>query len=198
MAGADLVSFPKGDAKWVVDITYHSAGSATSSQPQPTHVEVAQVNGTRQTKIVWSNKETTEKWSLSAFQVVFDQRRGSKDVVAIDSEGPFETVTRFNETYEPSSFDWITSSCLQEKDPIEYGGKLCFHYLGSATPPMQKDPIPSKREAWIDATTLLPVALDTPDCTSSFTFEKAPLEGLSPPTPFKEVIDDYKSAMGVK
>ncbi len=100
-------------------------------------------------------------------------------------------------TYDISAFDWVTPDLQKEKDPISYQGKQCYHYIGSFTPPMQKFVV--KKEAWIDAGTLLPVALDTGSALTTYKFSEKPPEGpLVMPASFKEAVKYYKVSMGYR
>jgi hypothetical protein len=59
-----------------------------------------------------------------------------------------------------------------------------------------REMIPVKREAWIDSTTLLPVALNTGDSFCVFTYLPPPTGPLNVPDNFQKAIANYKHVMG--
>jgi hypothetical protein len=89
---------------------------------------------------------------------------------------------------------------LQDEKPVDYEGQPCFYYKGMVE---VVDPLSALGEtnnimhqAWIDAETRRPVALDNGVYLGKFTF--APLSGtLAMPDKFKQKLDYYKIFMGM-
>ena len=196
----NLVAFPQGDAGWKVEISPQASANTAppvAAPAHPVHVEVTQLNKVKRIEITWSDGKKTEKWVIPGLPVVFNEDPRDGTVRPRQYGGPAEAADNAAFTYDSFAFTWITPQCLQEKDPISYKGKQCFHYLGSITVTFPVKRAPMKREAWIDASTLLPVALNTDDMQSVFTFQDPPPTGtLTPPPAFQKEITYYKIVMG--
>jgi hypothetical protein len=203
-ASADLVSFPTGDAAWTVDVTPDNTPSSsapaapgTQSIRQVKRAEVTQLGDVKRIVITWSDGKTTEKWSIPKLPVTFEEDPRNGVVTPFLNGGPTILSDNFYLTYDSFAFDWISPQALKEKDPIYYQGKQCFHYEASVPAPMQKFAL--KKEAWIDATTLLPVALDNGNSLSIFKFQEKPPTGpLTMPPAFEHAVSYYKLTMGYK
>jgi hypothetical protein len=191
---AGLVSFPTGDASWTVNVN----ASGSSKGAPTTYVQKAQVtqlNNVKRIELTWSDGKTTEKWSVPKLPVEFEEDPRDGRVNTFSNGSMHENLTKFFLTYDSFAFDWVNDSTLKEKSPISYQGKQCYHFLSSAT--AQDSGISFKREAWIDATTLLPVAFDNGVSLSTYTFSPRPPVGpLEFPPAFKTAIHYYKITMG--
>ena len=193
--------FPQGDAAWTVDMQSGSSGGG-STQPQIQHAEVTQLNHLKRVHLVWDDGKTTEKWMIPGLPVVFVQDPQTGKVRPKQDGGPEQLLENFLNNYDEAAFSWVTPASLKEKDPIDYGGKQCFHYVGEVVIPNMTRNEPGDhsqhmREAWIDAKTLLPVALNNGQSTSTFKFQDKPPTGpLLPPPAFKKEIAYYKGVMG--
>ena len=207
-ASADFVTFPTEDASWTVDITNHPSaasasapGTAKNGPPPayPTHVAVTQKGKLKRIQITWSDGKKTERWVISGLPVTFNEDPRNGQVRPIQNGSFHEKLSNLSFSYDTFAFNWITADSLQGKDPVSYQGKQCFHYLGTAGIAMDdfRDS-QSKREAWIDSKTGLPVALDTGDAISTYTFsDKPPTDPLVPPPAFAKEFIYYKAVLGV-
>jgi hypothetical protein len=210
----NLVQFPKENASWSVVVTQTAAPAppplstpaAVANAPvvrKVKSVEVTQVDAVKRIHILWSDNKETEKWALAAYPVLFEEDPRNGAITPVPYSSLQMRQTNFDLSYDSFSFDWLTPETLQEKDPVSYLGKKCYHYKGtvlfpeiSGTPGVE--PIHYKREAWIDIQTLLPVALDSDTSHSVFTFSDKPPTGPLPlPSNFKQSIGRYKLALGL-
>jgi hypothetical protein len=189
----DLVQFPSGPAAWTIEIGDSSAKGATHLPAglKISRIEVTQNADYLRSVTMFSDNTSDENWSI----------RGSSMFITEDSRGtPFITSpTSFSFVpLLPSSFDWIQPGFLQEQKPIDYQGKQCFHYKGtSASSPSRGVSQTATVEAWIDSTTLLPVAMDDGNYLATFTFLPAPTTPLVLPPKYKSLLDAYKHTMGI-
>jgi hypothetical protein len=198
-ARADLFVFPTADAAWTVDITQESSTPARGAYLK--HVEVTQVDKLKKIHLDWSDGTSSEKWTIPGLPVTFVQNPRTGTVWPQQNGSAMQTSSNFGLTYDSFAFAWIKPENLQEKTPISYQGKQCFHYIGSTTYalPGSKPSDEDKREAWIDAKTLYPVALDTGSSLTTFTFQDKPPTGpLTPPPEFEKEIAYYKAVMGFR
>jgi len=196
-----LVAFPTGNAAWTVSFTPSSSASAetnsNSPQKKPSQIDVTQLNHVKRIQITWTDGTTTEQWAIPPMPVNFeeDPRNGSIDPNLADSQS--EGYIKFAIPCDSRAFRWLTPATLKEKDPISYEGTLCFHYAGQDSPVPGAEAQP--REAWIDAKTLLPVALDTGTSLAVFTFASKPPTGpLVMPVKFQKAINYYKLVTGYR
>ena len=111
----------------------------------------------------------------------------------------------FNMPVTASAFSWIAPASLKEKDPVNYKGQLCYHYVGTVnSPATPRDHVSgpgvsltAKREAWINSKTLLPVGINTETSHCIFTFQQPPAGPLDMPAKFQQGIANYKHVMGL-
>ena len=175
-----LVQFPSGPAAWTIDVTdsTKNTGSQKLGNSAIQKVEVAQNERFSRHVVTYFSGDSRMVWGVT----------GTNLVMTEDPKGTafLTPVTKyFFIPYLPSVFDWLSPTLLQEKDPITYHGKMCFHYKGP------------QAEAWIDSKTLLPVALDDGTGLSTFTFHGPPDQPLVLPPKYKTVLDAYIGFMGV-
>jgi hypothetical protein len=194
--GGSIVAFPTGNASWIV---MSEVSGSTKGVPTPNveKAEVTQVNDVKKIELTWSDGKTTEKWTIPRLPVEFEQDPRDGRVSSFQNGGMHQILTKFFQSYDSFAFDWVSPTTLQEKEPVTYKGKQCFHYLSTATAP--DSGISFKREAWIDATTSLPVAYDNGAFLSTYTFAPKPPTGpLEFPPAFKTSIHYYKASMGYR
>jgi hypothetical protein len=165
-------------------------------------VEIVRKGDIRRNRITWSNGTTSERWSLDSLKasIVQDERNGG---IFIVPEGDPVLGRATAVGLDASAFDWITPAMLQEKAAVSSAGKTCFLYKGmmpvstvnqdgntQAFTLLHLSPVPA--EAWIEAETLLPVALRHSDTHYAFTFQPAPAEPLVLPSRFQNIVDRYQ------
>jgi hypothetical protein len=212
VASAQLVQFPAGNAAWTLVFTY-SDDAATQPPQSPAQkppatrkarkIDVTRAGNLQRVLITWTDGKTSERWTVPDLPAVFEEDPRNGNVGSIQSGSREEKITEFTLTYDSSAFDWIKPEFLQEKDPVSYRGKQCFHYKGSV--PMvsmgvEAKPITFLKEAWIDSKTLLPLALATDGASICvFTFQPTPPSGsLAPPPKFASEIAYYKRVTGFR
>jgi hypothetical protein len=173
------VQFPTDGAAWTVT----TAVSPNDQTPRPlggttvAKVEVTQSREICRNVVTEYSGASRTTWTIP----------GSSLLLTEDPKGTaFLTPTSgiFYVPYLPSVFDWVGPSALQEKTPIDYQGKLCFHYKADG------------KEAWVDSKTRRPVALDNGTVLATFTFLSPPTEPLVLPPKFKIILQRYTMFMG--
>jgi len=195
----DLFVFPSGNCAWTVKMGVYKAaddGSAPSEMPPaptgannlaPVQVDVTQVDNYKRIRITTASGKTTEEWTLPNMPVVFkeDPRNGAVFPSRLTSmEMQDERASMF---IDATSFSWLNPTYLKEKTAVQCLGKSCFHYVNPAT----------QAEAWIEAKTLLPVALHQDFRFFAFSFPADPPTGpLVPPEKIQKEINYYKLVMG--
>jgi hypothetical protein len=208
-AAGQLVQFPTGNAAWTVDITYRNAAASATPTPTPggetagdlsrkkaTKLQVVQANNLRLIQVTWTAGPKTELWTIPKLPAIFKEYPNGV-VFALDEGGIPARTMMSRIPNDVSAFDWISPDCLQEKDPISFEGKLCYHYKGTVNlPSMDTKKSSSSQEAWIDSKTLLPVALNTDATFCKFTFQDPPAGRLVPPKNFQVEITDYAESWG--
>ena len=186
----EVVQFPKGPAIWTVDVTHSPiprGGPPTYGSPVTKEV-VSQDAQKRLTQITTSDGITSEVWSITATNTLL-MKAANGNVLGV----PMGVVGGiiYDLPYSESAFSWITPTMLVEKDPISYNGKGCFHYKGNARQRVSaiSKPTPYTAEAWIDAKTLLPVAVDNGTWLATYTFQPPPYPALTLPPEFQKDFD---------
>jgi hypothetical protein len=175
-----LVQFPSGPATWTVDVSVSPSAGALSTQvaTEVVKVDVSQSERICRNEVTFKSGINRVTWSVTGTNLLLTQ----------DPKGTafLTPVTQFfNVPYTPSTFDWVSASYLQEKTPVDYGGRACFHYKGPAG------------EAWIESKTLLPVALDNGVRVASFSFGPPPASPVVLPAKFKQILDNYAIMTGM-
>ena len=221
LASAQLVVFPTGDRAWTVTITpYEDPNNSSPTPPPPplasqafkipTRIEVTEVDNTKRIRVTWANGKTTEQWTLPKMAVIFGEDPRNGEVFANQPGSMGSVGLKSVLVYNSDTFDWVATTNQVEKDPISYKSKQCFHYqiAGTDITPTLKNfqkgglginglsstPV---REAWIDAKTLLPVALHIGDNVYSFSFAAEPPTGpLTMPDKFQKEVKFYEDLMG--
>jgi hypothetical protein len=206
-SGDPLVQFPTGSAAWTVAITYPKSKDASAPKAMAGNrakkIEITQVDDLKRVRITWTKGQCTEQWTVRNLPVVFKEFPNG-DVFPVKN-GDMETQSDdFNMPCDLSAFSWVTPASLKEKDPVKHQGQLCYHYVGTVNAPAMRqnrnaEPevlTTAKREAWINSTTLRPVALDTETSRSVFTFQQPPTAPLEMPAKFQQGIASYKHIMG--
>lgn len=189
-AGKDSVSFPAGSAAWTIAISDSPNHKGPPfSGPKLQKIEAVQDTHFLHNAVTWSNGTKRDYFSIVGTDMFMVQE--TRTSVTLKQTGPYAHVP-----YLPSCFDWVQPSLLQEKDPISYQDKMCFHYKG--TMPLSPSIGAAGQgetilgEAWIDSKTMLPVALDDGIYLATFTFSKDPPAPLKLPPGFKELYESYK------
>ena len=184
-SAANLVTFPTGPAAWTIDVTPSPTNHdpAAARQVHTLKIEVAQDGQKRRTIISYANGTEKERWELPSQNIVLAEDSRGQTFGAF-AGATSEKIQVLTIPFTDASFQWLAPEFLREKDPVEYQGKMCFHYKGSA-------------EAWIDSKTLLPVALDNGTDLGVFTFSKDPPPPLVLPAKFQITFDRFEAGMGV-
>ena len=205
-ANADnLVQFPTGPAAWTVTIgpSQSPATGTPVKAPPPgfpgdeTKVEVTQDAKKRLSVITWSTHTTTSRWEIpSANLFLYEDSLGQAGAV-------FSTAAITKNLAVPftaSCFSWLAPQNLVGSDPVNYQGKQCFHYKATV-PAITFGPFLGKSttsaEAYIESTTLLPVALDDGRKQATYTFSPTPPAPFPLPDKFKSAVSRFEQAIGV-
>ena len=196
-----LFRFPRGNAAWTVDITYHGTATATGATDQIRKIEVTQVGDYQRCIFHWAKGKTTETWIVQSSDIcaVEDANNG---VIHVFPAKDQDLAEQMIVSFDVSSFQWIRENLL--KDAPEYRGKKCLHYQGMASFGRQANPSSEQGEsipipavpcqAWIDKETLFPIALDDSSRLVSFTFQATPTAPLIPPQRFLDKLNRYVKA----
>jgi len=220
-ASAQSVNFPTGNCAWTVKMTPFTAsdeGGATATPAPPAikalakaaTVEVTQVDNLKRIRITWTDGKTSEEWTVPKMPVVFKEDPRNGNVFPVQASTMEMQYERSTMRYDVSAFSWLNAQTLKEQAPITYQGKSCFHYFvaGVSKAPTAKDFAPGgigynatvntpTMEAWIEAKTLLPIALHEGPSLYTFTFPPTPpTDPLVLPAKFKKEVDYYKMVMG--
>jgi hypothetical protein len=191
---ADLVQLPSGNSALTVDITYQdadgtSAAAAPRGAPRPVKAVITTVNDVRCTQITWSNGKTTSRWGLRSRRLTVTDSPTNNSIYVISNADPI-LLDYGRVPYDLSDFAWIAPGTLASPDPIDYREKSCFHYKGVVSIPISRKLMADEKvEAWIDKTSLLPVALQEGNILYAYTF-------LPPPPPAPLVMPpDFQAAL---
>ncbi len=195
----DLVKFPTGLAAWRVEITPMSSGNAgATTGAHIVKIDVVQDDEKRRNLVTWSQGSVMEQWEIYRYNLIL--RKDPMDH-AFATSGVGDSTDGGAISHSPASFRWLASEFLQEKTPIDYKGRKCFHYKGtierSVLNGVKDDTAMLAMEAWIDSKTLLPVAYEDGTGLGTFIFLKPPSAELQLPAPFQKVLDGAKAGMGV-
>jgi hypothetical protein len=153
-------------------------------------VEVTQDADKRRCIVHWTNGKTREIWDIPRLAIILSEAPNGNIMASRD-------LQLFAIPFVSNAFDWIKPEFLQDKDPSDFKGKLCYHYKGDIPTFNMKggEEAPVTRHAWIDSTTLLPVALHDGTCLGMYTF--GPGAGdLTLPPKFQAKMDYYTTVMG--
>ena len=186
--GDGLIKFPTGPAVWTIDVTPSSQQpSATTTKEYVTKIEITQDDKEQRSLVTWSSGRTKESWYVPTMNLIVTENKDGRPFLVSNSGYAGEA---FAIPFTAAAFQWLQPQFLQEKDPVSYHGKQCFHYKGSAVPvPAGKVPSPlTRREAWIDSETLFPVALDAGTTLCTYTFSNKPPPPLVMPAKFQTVL----------
>jgi len=201
----NLVQFPTGPAAWTVTIgpSQLPATGPVPKAPPPgspgdeTKIDVTQDAKKRLSVITWSNHTTTSRWEIpSANLFLYEDPIGQAGAVFSNSPITKNLAIPFT----ASCFSWLTPQSLVSTDPVNYQGKQCFHYKATV-PATTFGPFGGKgttsAEAYIDSTTLLPVALDDGTKQAIYTFSPTPPAPFSLPDKFKSAVSRFEQAIGI-
>jgi hypothetical protein len=189
----ELVTFPNGPASWTVNI-----GPSTQPNHPPlainhiVKIEVSQDSEKRRSLATWSSGTTVERWTITKYNLILAEEPDGNVVVVRDSG---DEGSGYALPFGASSFRWLTTKYLHEKDPVSYEGKSCFHYQGKvdfASSYGGPTASPGIYEAWIDSKTLLPVALDDGTGLGLYSFQKTPTSALNLPPKFEAVYKRFE------
>ena len=187
----DLIKFPTGPAAWTVSVTRKAPASPpTAGHPGNTSVvftsvAVTQDDHFRRTVITYSSGAARESWSIPNLNLFLMEDPGGTVFITHRDPDPFG----------PGAFSWIKSEFLKDKNPVIFQSHKCFHYQGDVIDPYVG---PITHEAWIDSSTLLPVALDDGTELGVFTPQQPSGSSLTPPAKFNKIVINAKKAMGVQ
>lgn len=181
------VKFPSGPAAWTVDVEDSQKPVASKFNPlapsqQKQGAGIKRVDVAQNDQYLCSTITSANGMSRQAWSIV-----GSSMFITQDSKGSvyMSTPNRFVYVpFLPSTFNWVSPAYLQEKDPVSYQGKECFHYKGPDA------------EAWVEAKTLLPVAIDDGDTLATYKFLPSPTTALVLPDKYQQALDSYKLYVG--
>ncbi|MEZ0299695.1 MAG: hypothetical protein ACAI35_24845 [Candidatus Methylacidiphilales bacterium] len=204
LAAPELVKLPAGPASWTIEVSQpkpeKAAGANAAEQSPagpsnvvPVRVVVTQDKDKRRSVVSYSNGKTQENWDVGNLKLQLIETPSGRVMAMPNSVlHPVPFVT--------SAFDWVKPDFLIEKEPLDYKGKLCFHYRG-VVPVMGIDgpgKLTETKEAWIDSVTLLPVALLESNGLGSFTFAPAPpSDALIMPEKYQQKLEYYRVSMGM-
>jgi len=209
----DLIQMPIGPAAWTINITpppasiadTNSAGTKTSATQPPTDsaakkteplakIEVTQDNEKKRIVTQYTTGMSTETWSLIGTNIALTE----------DPNGVVFFVPGGNVAYGPDAFDWLKPEFLQEKKPVGFMGKKCFHYKGQVVMHHMLHGVDVTEmhtyETWIDSETKRPVALiNDGQEMGIYTFQENPPEGpLSIPAKFAGPLAVKKKILRLK
>lgn len=199
MFAESLVKFPTGPSSWTVNCGGKSENGTDSSIAETKRgfplkrIDVAQNDTTRRSIIHWASGKSRELWSLSNMDVVLTEDPSGSTLVS-------GNTLLHGDPFSPSSFDWIKASTRADDKVVTYEGKACNHYKGFVVIPNPTGEGPPETipvEAWIDAKTLLPVALKKGDTLGIFSFGDPP-SNLDMPERFRSRLEYYKITMGMR
>jgi hypothetical protein len=190
--------FPKEAATWKVSCQkLGSRGSSDAAEPvlgaapNTKEVEVAQDENTRRSIVKSTDGKSREVWSVPKLGIVLAEDPMGTPLMTNDD-------ATLGDPFGPLNFEWIKTAALVSPEPVRYENIPCFHYKGTLLlGRLTGDPIKIPCEAWIDAETRLPVALQKADLVGRFTFGGPPAS-LEMPKKFQKRIDYYKIAVGIR
>jgi|GEM_PF-1389590 len=212
---ADLVKLPRGLAAWTIDVTpsprfapppqpdnsnsamnsstlsssdanSKSQGKAKNPPPTPDgsvhnvgKITVTQDKDKQHMQTKFTDGTSYETWSVNI--------GGSSILMSSDRHGNVFIGSTQAVPFGPDAFSWLKEEFLQEKKPIKYLGKKCFHYKTEilVVRGHSRDIVP--HELWVDSETLLPVAFDDGDELGVYTFMNPPTTPLTLPTKFAKL-----------
>jgi len=204
----DLVKLPTGPASWTVDITIsgpkedksaeeesakttqNDTNTPTKNNPPTAKLEVRQDNEKIRYLTTSANGLQSVVWALVGANLLLTTAPNGVTFFTDQGAVPFGV----------HAFDWLHSNNLQEKKPVFFKSKKCFHYKGSQMIGYSHDkPKMITFEAWIDSKTLLPVALLIDNQLGIFTFSNLPPDGsLVIPDKYAKLFEKKKLIMGLK
>ncbi len=190
---SEFMRFPEGDKAWSVDIHYASAlpvapaptslvgqPDQAEAPPRPTRVDCAIRDGIERYRIQWSNKKTTEVWKHQGVILAGNPVTGK---IASLSDG---LIPGCIHSLDAELFAWIREAGTGVE--TTYEKQQCLLYEKAATPGSlgaSGNGEPARhRKAWINATTLLPLAYDNGQATFIFNFDTGLPGSLEMPADF--------------
>jgi len=205
------VQFPSGNASWTVRVKYHSQSGSPAptvtpasappgtpvSFPTPavqvviSKVDVTQTGNLCRSIVTWSDAKVTESWWLKSPPWVLFDRQNPPDIIVM-------TDARFLSDFRPdaSMFSWLDSQSFTDKKSFQ--GKPCDYYQKVFPPflhPPGVEPIPVLHEAWVDAKTGLPAAVDNSVALYVFTFNPPPSDPLTLPERFQKELERVQDSI---
>ncbi len=193
---SDLVQFPKGPAAWTVDVSPSpSSGGAQTApdQRQLVKIDVTQDGQKRHAMLNYANGATAERFLISSTNYIL-VKHSNGIVTGLPNGGDYHSI--YGVPFLESSFACLKPEFLVEKQPVHYRGKACYHYKGTVVEvetdfdPQSSGPHSKNAErvveAWIDSTTLLPVAFDDGTNLGIYKF-------LPPPYPTIDIPPEYQA-----
>jgi hypothetical protein len=193
----DLVKFPVIATAWDVQITAskfinsgNNQNTSKQNTPNPAHagpqltaVTVAQDNSKRRYQATYSNGEIRESWEIPQYSLVMMETPNGN--IAMRGLPPEATP------FGPAAFQWLKPEFLKSPKPVTFQNKACLYYEGTRDLCNDEGKVlcALKCAAWIEAGTLLPVALD--DGVNFGTFKFREETTLKIPEKFKKKIDRY-------
>jgi hypothetical protein len=197
-----LVALPASSIACSVDLT--ASASPSGAPPAPTgrikHIEITRDGDLQRDIVTWSDGSSSETWRIFDVRLLVADNKASANsvnVYALDSSQAAGFTPRIL-ALNLRSFSWISPGRLVGKENKD--GKEVFRYRAPVLVPgfLPRDP-PRQviYQAWIDAKTLIPVALDDSDDTYKLAFSAPPTEPLILPERFKKIVDYYTRANAV-
>ncbi len=197
-----LVNFPNGDAAWTMEMTSRArtiADLGATTEPSPSakqsKIEVIRTGNLARYRITSPNKQITEYWLTENYGFFEDAASHTIHIDRNRSAG-----VRFDRQ-DGSRFGWIKPYHLV--GPENYLGKPCLHYNSEMVPDKQAGPAaaspqaPGNLQAWIDKTTLLPVAYDDGQALYVYTFQAPPAAPLTLPDRCKQKLSNFEKALAM-
>jgi hypothetical protein len=179
---APQCQFPAGDAAWTVDVVRRLSGE--KEEPlHPVRIEVTRQGGLTRYRIYWSSKQITEDWA--AGNCVFVQSSGGAGYSVLTTMSQI-AYDRFDQ----GEFDWIKPACFVGEE--NFRGKKTLHFKGKRTRP--GDSSATEAEAWLDAKTQIPLALDDGFQVCLYTFLSPPSAPLALPPACQHLKESHEKA----
>jgi hypothetical protein len=201
-----LINFPAGDTVCSVTVTSHLIGFShtpanVNTEGSPVvlqSVEITRIGKLQRDEMTWSDGKKTEAWTLLDLGLTLAEKvvSSSSFIYELLKGSPFRNA--FCPTLldlDEASVTWINPQSFTGNTDLE--GKPTLHYQTKMSLPAPNGPPRNViYQAWIDAKTLKPLALDDGDALYALTFSVSPASTgpLILPDRFKKNLQEYENA----
>jgi hypothetical protein len=157
--------------------------------PILTEIQITRVGSLIRYQLTWTGDRQTEAWmDAKSDYLVQRHPRTGKLLVLPGNTLPIPLLADL----KPEAVSWIQPGDLTEGDS-RLDNKKCQHYQRTIPLPDDGEAL---YQAWIDAKTRLPLALDDSNALYKFTFETtAPVGPLVMPDDYRRAINQYREAL---